>query len=57
MAKKKNKRNLKATEVTSKEYKSPSERWWGQVLVWGIIIGMVGVVIASLVVTIINYLK
>ena len=55
MSKKVKNKKVKATEATPKEYKSPAERWWGKVLVWGVVIGMVGGVVGSVIWILIDY--
>jgi hypothetical protein len=36
-----------SSEVVKKPYKNPTETWWGKLIVWIIIFGMVGLVILS----------
>jgi len=48
----------KSTQRTNhpdqKHYKTPTETWWGKLIVWIILFGMVGLIILSLVVAIIS---
>lgn len=48
----------KSTQQTNhpdqKHYKTPTETWWGKLIVWIILFGMVGLIILSLVVAIIS---
>ena len=62
MKKEKNNKNFieKKKVADHEEYvikKSPSKTWWGKVLVVLILIGMIGLLVVSVVVSIINMLK
>ncbi len=41
--------SVKKFEPIKKPYKNPTETWWGKLIVWIIIFGMVGLVILSFV--------
>jgi len=40
--------------VLKKPYKNPTETWWGKIIVWLLVFGMVGGVILSFILSIIN---
>lgn len=62
MKKEKNNKNFieKKKVADHEEYvikKSPSKTWWGKVLVVLILIGMIGLLVVSVVVSVVNMLK
>lgn len=40
--------------VLKKPYKNPTETWWGKIIVWLLVFGMVGGVILSFILSLIN---
>jgi hypothetical protein len=49
------KRAKKADEIVLKKpYKTPTETWWGKILVWVIFFGMVGLVVLSFILALIE---
>jgi hypothetical protein len=49
------KTNVRKTQVNeTKHYKMPTETWWGKLLIWLLFFGMVGGVILSFIVALIN---
>jgi hypothetical protein len=40
--------------VLKKPYKNPTETWWGKIIVWLLVFGMVGGIILSFILSIIN---
>lgn len=53
-----NKKNKKSKEVSKKRvYKKPTESFWGRLLVWLLVIGMVGGVLTGVIVAIVQAIK
>ncbi|MBE0700815.1 MAG: hypothetical protein IH571_03925 [Acholeplasmataceae bacterium] len=50
----KEKPKTNVTNVEKKHYKNPTEAWWGKLVVWILVFGMVGAVILSFVLAIIQ---
>lgn len=49
-----NKSALKTNHPDQKHYTPPTETWWGKLIVWVILFGMVGLVVLALVLAIVN---
>lgn len=47
MAQNNGKKSSKATAPVQKEFKNPVKTWWGKLIIFLIIFGMVGVIIVS----------
>lgn len=57
MAKKKqsnNNKNSKTTNRNTKEFQSPTETWWGKLVIWALIFGTVLIVLISVVIAIVQ---
>lgn len=48
------KKKVNPTVTQKKHYQNPAEKWWGKLVVWLIIVGMVGGIVFGFVLSIIN---
>ncbi|MCK9235331.1 MAG: hypothetical protein WC225_05700 [Acholeplasmataceae bacterium] len=48
------KQGQKAQPQERKHFKNPTDSWWGKVIIWILIFGMVGAVIVGFILSIVN---
>lgn len=48
------KKEMKTTGTTKNHYHNPTEQWWGKLVVWLLLLGMVGAIIIGFIVAVIG---